>query len=274
MGAGRMGLSRAILWAFTLGVLLYLALPLFVVLPISFSPAEYLQFPPQGFSTRWYGNYFSSPSWTHATWLSFQLGFVTMVFASVIGTLAAIGVVRGRFRGKRWFQVLILSPMILPVIIISVATYSFFAKLRLIESFSGLVIGHSVVAVPFVFVNVAAALQGFDVNLEKAALSLGANRLQAFLRVTFPLIRPGVLTGALFAFIVSFDELVITMFISGTRHTLPVRMWMDLWLEINPTIAAVSSFLIVLSVGALLSAEAIRRRGERKYSASQRLEEG
>jgi putative spermidine/putrescine transport system permease protein len=268
MNTRRKSWGRFLLWCITAVVLFYLAIPLFVVLPISFSSASYLEFPPKGFSLKWYAKYFFDPSWITATLFSFKVGLVTMLVASLIGTLAAFGIIRGRFPGKRWLQVLIFSPMIVPVIIISIATYSFFAKLKLIENFWGLVIGHSVVAVPFVFINVSAALMSFDVTLEKAASSLGANRLQAFFRVTFPLIRPGMLTGALFAFIISFDELIITMFISGTRQTLPVRMWMDLWLEIDPTIAAVSSFLILISIAALLSAEWIRRRAHRRYYGS------
>jgi putative spermidine/putrescine transport system permease protein len=265
--------GRLFLWGITALVLLYLAVPLLVVLPISFSAASYLEFPPKSFALKWYAKYFFDPSWTNATLFSFQLGLVTMLVATAIGTLAALAMVRGQFRGKRWVQILILSPMIVPVIIISIATYSFFAKLKLIENFWGLVIGHSIVATPFVFINVTAALLGFDVTLEKAASSLGANRLKTFFRVTFPLIRPGILTGALFAFITSFDELIITMFISGTRHTLPVRMWMDLWLEIDPTIAAVSSFLILLSIAALLSAEWIRRRAQQRYYGTLKKQE-
>jgi len=255
-----------LLWVFSGIVLFYMAIPLFIILPISFSSSSYMEFPPRSFSIQWYSKYFSDPSWTRPTLLSFQLGIVTMLFATILGTLAALAMIRGKFPGKRSFQILFLSPMIVPVIIISIATYNFFAKLKLIENFWGLVLGHSVVAVPFVFINVSAALMNFDITLEKAAYSLGANRLQAFLKVTFPLIRPGILTGALFAFIVSFDELIITMFISGTRHTLPVRMWMDLWLEIDPTIAAVSSFLMLLSIAAILSAEWIRRRAEQRYA--------
>jgi putative spermidine/putrescine transport system permease protein len=253
------------LWGITVLVLLYLAVPMFVIIPISFSSASYMEFPPKSFDLKWYTKYLSDPSWTNATIFSFELGVVVMLVATIIGTLASLAIIRSEFRGKRWMQILIIAPMIIPVIIISIATYSFFAKLKLIENFWGLVIGHSVVAVPFVFINVTAALMGFDVTLEKAASSLGANRLKTFFKVTFPLIRPGILTGALFAFITSFDELIITMFISGTRHTLPVRMWMDLWLEIDPTIAAVSSFLIVLSLVSLFSAEWIRRRAEVRY---------
>ena len=274
MNAARKSWGRMVLWGITALVLLYLAVPLLVVLPISFSSAHYLEFPPKSFALKWYAKYFFDPSWTNATIFSFKLGAVTMIVSSIIGTLASFAVIRGRFRGKRWVQILILSPMIVPVIIISIATYSFFAKLKLIENFWGLVIGHSVVATPFVFINVTAALLGFDVTLEKAASSLGANRLKSFFRVTFPLIRPGILTGALFAFITSFDELIITMFISGTRHTLPVRMWMDLWLEIDPTIAVVSSFLMLLSIAALLSAEWIRRRAQQRYYGGIKKQEG
>lgn len=273
MNAARRSWGRILLWVITAIVLVYLAIPLFVVLPISLSSASYLEFPPKSFALKWYAKYFLDPSWTNATIFSFKLGLVTMLVASTIGTLASFGIIRGRFRGKQWVQVLILSPMIVPVIIIAIAIYSFFAKLKLIENFWGLVIGHSVVAIPFVFINVSAALLGFDVTLEKAASSLGANRLRSFFRVTFPLIRPGILNGALFAFVTSFDELIITMFISGTRQTLPVRMWMDLWLEIDPTIAAVSSFLIFISIAALLSAEWIRRHTQRKYYGSSEKEE-
>ena len=266
MGTQRASIGRILLWVITLSVLFFLVCHIFVVIPISFSASEYLEFPPKGFSLKWYKNYFSSPGWISATVLSFQRAAGVMLVASVIGTLAALGITRGRFPGKNLFRILMLGPMIIPVIIISVAMYSFLAKLHLIGNFWGMVIGHSVVAVPFVFINVSATLQSFDVTLEKASYSLGANHLKTFFRVTFPLIRPGIYTGALFAFIISFDELIITMFISGVSYTLPVRMWQDIRLEINPTIATISTFFILISIGVLLSAEWIRRRAEQKIS--------
>ncbi len=261
----RLGLGRAALWMTAIVVLFFLAIPLFVVFPISLSASSYLEFPPKEFSLKWYSAYFSSHVWISATILSFKVALMVMLLASAIGTLAALGFSRGRFRWKNTISILILSPMIIPTIVISVGIYSFFARLRLIENYWGLVIGHCILASPFVFINVFAALQGFDRTLERASASLGAHPLKTFCHVTFPLIRPGILVGALFAFLVSFDELVISMWISGTRHTLPVQMWMDVRLEINPTLAAVSSLLIGLSMVVLFSAEMLRRRTEKKY---------
>lgn len=258
--------GRILLWSVAILVLLFLAIPLFVVFPISLSSSSYLEFPPKSLSLQWYENYFSSHVWISATILSFKVGLMTMVVASIIGTLAAFGFSRGRFRGKGGIFVLILSPMIIPTIVISIGVYSLFAKLHLIENYWGLVVGHSILATPFVFINVFAALQGFDKTLEKASASLGAHPLRTFYHITFPLIRPGIFVGALFAFLVSFDELVISMWVSGSRHTLPVQMWMDVRLEINPTLAAVSSLLIALSILTFFSAELIRRRTERRYS--------
>jgi putative spermidine/putrescine transport system permease protein len=257
--------AKIMLWSIVVLILFFLAIPLFVVLPISLSASSYLEFPPKSISAQWYANYFSSHVWISATILSFKVALMVMAVASIIGTTAAFGFSRGRFRWKGGIFVLILSPMIIPTIVISVGIYSFFAKLRLIENYWGLVLGHSILATPFVFINVFAALQGFDRTLEKASASLGANPIRTFCHVTFPLIRPGVFVGALFAFLVSFDELVISMWISGSRRTLPVQMWMDVRLEINPTLAAVSSLLIGLSIITFFSAEAVRRRTERKY---------
>jgi putative spermidine/putrescine transport system permease protein len=266
MMANKLKPGRMLLWSVVILVLFFLAIPLFVVFPISLSSSSYLEFPPKSLSLQWYQNYFSSHVWVSATALSFKVGLMVMVVASIFGTLAAFGFNRGNVRWKGGIFVFLLSPMIIPHIVISVGIYSFFAKLHLIENYWGLVLGHSIIASPFVFINVFAALQGFDKTLEKASASLGAHPFKTFYRITFPLIRPGIFVGALFAFLTSFDELVISMWVSGTRHTLPVQMWMDVRLEINPTLAAVSSLLIALSILTFFSAEIIRRRTERKYS--------
>lgn len=258
--------GRILLWGVVLLILFFLAIPLFVVFPISLSASSYLEFPPKSLSWQWYQNYFSSQAWVSATVLSFKVGLMVMLVASIVGTLAAFGINRGNFRWKGGIFVFLLSPMIIPQIVISVGIYSLFARLHLIENYWGLVIGHSVIAAPFVFINVFATLQGFDRTLERASASLGAHPLKTFFYVTFPLIRPGIFVGALFAFLTSFDELVISMWVSGTRHTLPVQMWMDVRLEINPTLAAVSSLLIALSVLTFFTAGLLRRRTERKYS--------
>jgi putative spermidine/putrescine transport system permease protein len=246
-------------------IFLFLILPIFIIIPISFSSARFLQFPPQGFSLQWYADYFGSRTWISATLLSFKVGILTMLFATFFGTLASLALVRGNFRGKKLLYGILLSPLIIPFIIVGVALYYFFSKLHLIGSMWGLVIAHTCLALPFVVVNVTATLQGFDITLERAALSLGASRLMTFIKVTFPLIRPGVITGALFAFITSFDEVVIAIFISGSRAvTLPKQMWDGIRVSINPTISAVASLLIIFSVLLLFSTEMLRRYSARK----------
>jgi putative spermidine/putrescine transport system permease protein len=242
-------------------IFVFLTLPIFIILPISFSSAKYLQFPPKGFSLQWYQDFFSDRVWISATLLSLRVAAITMVLATVFGTMASLALVRGKFRGKMLVHGFLLSPMIIPVIIIAISVYLFFAKLRLIGTGVGLVLAHTVLALPFVVINVSATLKGFDETLERAAMSLGANRLKTFLKITFPLIRPGVMSGALFAFITSFDEVVIAIFISGAYAvTLPKQMWDGIRISLNPTIAAVSSLLICFSVALMLMIELLRSR--------------
>jgi putative spermidine/putrescine transport system permease protein len=246
-------------------VFFYLILPICIILPISFSASPYLEFPPRGFSLQWYQRYFESSGWIDATVLSLQVAVVVTFFATVIGTAAALGLARGRFRGKQWIHALIISPMVIPAIIIAIAFYFLFAGWKLIGTPTGLILAHTVMALPFVVVNVTAALKGFDERLEQAAMNLGANRLQTFFRITLPLISPGVFTGALFAFITSFDEIVIAIFIAGSRAaTLPKQMWDGIRMEINPTTAAVSTLLVSVSVILLLLVEWLRRYSEKK----------
>jgi putative spermidine/putrescine transport system permease protein len=241
-------------------IFLFLVLPIFIIVPISFSSSRFLQFPPRGFSLQWYTTYFESRNWTSATLRSFQVGILTTIFATILGTLASFALVRGEFRGKKLVYGIILSPLIIPVIITAIAVYYLFSELHLIGSLMGLVLAHTVLALPFVVVNVTATLQGFDVTLERAALSLGANRLVAFMKVTLPIIWPGIMSGALFAFITSFDEVVIAIFLCGSKPTLPKQMWDGIRIAINPTISAVSSLLIVLSIVLLLVLQLVRSR--------------
>jgi len=255
-------------WAFYAlcgAIFMFLVLPIFVIIPISFSSARFLQFPPQGFSLQWYADYFGSRNWIYATLRSFQVGILTMITATILGTLASFAIVRGDFRGKRLVYGIMLSPLIIPVIITSVAIYYFFAKLHLVGTLSGLVLAHTVLALPFVVVNVTATLQGFDITLERAAISLGANRLVTFMKVTFPLIWPGIVSGSLFAFITSFDEVVVAIFLAGSKPTLPKQMWDGIRISINPTISAVASLMIVFSILLLLflSFQILTRRSQK-----------
>lgn len=243
-------------------VLLLLILPIFIIIPMSFSSSQYLRFPPKGFSLQWYGWFFKSREWVSALFVSIRVGILTTICSTLLGTLAAFSFVRGKFKGKEILFPLIISPMVIPVIIFAIACYFFFSKLHLIGSLIGLIIAHTVLATPFVVINVSASLKGFDINLEKAAMNLGANPLQTFFRVTFPLIKPGVIAGALFAFITSFDEVVVAMFISGTTAvTLPKRMLDGIRMEINPAISAVSSIEIITVIIILLTVGLMRKKG-------------
>jgi putative spermidine/putrescine transport system permease protein len=250
-------------------VLFYLILPILVVIPLSFSSASYLSFPPPGFSLHWYRNFFTRADWISSAWLSIWVGLAVTVLATALGTPASVALVRGRFAGKGLVNAFILSPLIVPGIIVAIGIYFFYARLGVVGNPIALVLAHTCLAVPFVVINVSATLYGFDERLEYAAMSLGASPWGAFRQVTLPLIRPGVLAGALFAFITSFDELIVALFISGTTAvTLPRRMWEGIRFEIDPTIAAVSTILVAFSVVLLLTAELLRRRSERLRTAS------
>ncbi|MCX7356305.1 MAG: ABC transporter permease subunit [Alphaproteobacteria bacterium] len=257
------GFSRVAVWLVAGLVLLYLILPTFIVVPISFSSASFLRFPPPGFSLRWYDNFFGDMRWLGPTLLSLQIALATAILSTVLGTLAAYGLVRGRFRQRELVMSLIVSPIIVPSIVIAVALYGPLAKVGLIGQWAGIVVGHSIGSLAYVVVIVTATLANFDVAMERASMSLGAGPLRTFWRVTFPLIRPGIISGAIFAFIHSFDELVITMLISGIHtQTLPMKMWENMRNEIDPTIAAVASLLILLPIVVLGTLELTRGRGK------------
>lgn len=243
-------------------VIFFMVAPITIIFPLAFSDAPFLQFPPPGYSTRWFENYFGRVDWVRPTITSFEVAVVTMVLATATGTLAAVGIVRGGFRGTKAILGLLLAPIIVPTIVLAVALYYLFAGYGLIGTRTSLILAHTVLAIPYVVVVVSAALERTDPSLEQAAWTLGAGRIAAFRRVTFPLIKPAVIVAALFAFLASFDELVIAIFISGTRATtLPKRMWDGIREEIDPTTAAVAALLILLSVALLFVAETLRRRG-------------
>jgi putative spermidine/putrescine transport system permease protein len=252
---------RAALGIVAVLTLVFLVAPVFVVFPLSFSASPYLEFPPSGFSLQWYGRYFDSDKWTTATVLSVEIALGTTALALLLGIPAAFGLVRGEFRGKGLLVAFFMAPIIIPYIITAIAVYFLFAHLGLVGTRLGLLAAHTLLALPKVVIIVAAALKGFDRTLERASLSLGAGPLATFRRVTFPVIRPAVVTAALFAFLTSFDELILSMFITGpTAVTLPKRMWDAVRLEIDPTIAAASSLIIAVAVVILVSTEVLRRR--------------
>jgi putative spermidine/putrescine transport system permease protein len=257
MSIGRF--TFTVLWMF---VLLFLALPIVIVALLSFSSASYLTFPPPAFGIRWYEAYLGSREWLASTWLSLGVAGCVVVLATTLGTLAALGLTRLSGPTRAAVAALIVSPLIVPGIIAAIGIYYAFSRYRLVGTPIGLVLAHTCLAVPFVVTSVSASLAGLDRRLEQASLGLGATPWGTFRQVTLPLISPGVLVGALFAFITSFDELIVALFLSGSGAvTLPRRMWDDLRFEIDPTIAAVSTLTILLTAALLGGAHLMRRRG-------------
>ncbi|TBU87996.1 ABC transporter permease [Stutzerimonas kirkiae] len=245
-------------------VLLFLILPVLVIVPLSFNAGTFLVYPIESFSLRWYEDFFTSASWMRALKNSLIVAPAATLLAMVLGTLAAIGLTRGEFRGKALVMSILISPMVVPVVIVGVASYLFFAPLGMGNSYISLILVHAVLGVPFVVITVSATLQGFNHNLVRAAASLGASPFTAFRRVTLPLIAPGVVSGALFAFATSFDEVVATLFLAGPEQvTLPRQMFSGIRENLSPTIAAAATLLIGFSILLLLTLEWLRGRSER-----------
>ena len=230
-------------------VLLFLIVPSLIVIPMSFSSAEFITFPPPGWSLKWYLAYFAQTDWVVATLNSLQIAVFTTLLATTLGTLAAYGLVRGTFRFKQPVILFIISPVIVPPVVLGLGLYGFFVDFGLFGNKWGIVLAHSIGAISLVTIAVSAALARFDFTLERAAMSLGAGPITTFRRITLPIIKPGIIAGGVFAFIQSFDELVITMMVAGIRlETLPLKMWRNIRNEIDPVIAAVSVLLIALPV--------------------------
>ena len=256
--------GRALLWLFSLAVLLFLLGPILVIVPLSFSSGSFFYYPLPGLSLRWYADFFTSGNWLPTLWNSLIVGIASTLMATVLGTLAAFGFWRTRFPGRGLLFALLLSPMVVPVVIVAVGVYFAFARVGLANSLLGLTLVHTALGVPFVLVTVSAALAGFDVNLMRAAANLGAPPLQAFFRVALPTLAPGIVSGALFAFATSFDEVVVAMLLTGPeQRTLPRQMFSGINDNISLTITAAATLLIVLAVLLLLCLEWLRRRGAR-----------
>jgi putative spermidine/putrescine transport system permease protein len=227
-------MSRRALVVACAAIYLFLMLPLLVVFPISLSSAPYMQFPPPGYSTQWYERYLDDPQWIDATVRSLYIGAATAVLALALGVPLAFSLARGRFIGRALIDRIALAPLVVPTIILSVGLYGLFAKLKLIGEWYGLVLV------------IVAGLRDFDRALEQAAEGLGASRVKTLLRVTLPLLRPSLVSAGLLAFISSFDELVVALFLAGPNMTLPKKMFDNILMEIDPTIAAVSVMQILL----------------------------
>ncbi|MBT4107937.1 MAG: ABC transporter permease [Proteobacteria bacterium] len=263
-------------------VLFFLVMPLLVVIPISFTSTPFLQFTPEmlrldpdAFSLRWYRIMIGdcsdpgittvcSDNWKIGALNSLKIGITATVLATTLGILAALGLSRPIMPFRKLIMAMMISPLIVPLIITASGTFFFFARLDLVATFWGLVLAHTILGLPFVVITVTATLVGFDTNLTKAAASLGGGPIRNFFKVQMPLILPGVISGALFAFITSFDEVVIVLFVGGPDQiTLPRQMWSGVRQEISPTILSVATILVIMSICLLTTVEMLRRRSER-----------
>ena len=245
-------------------LLFFLAAPSFFIVPVSFTTDAFIEWPPKWGSLKWYQAIVEHPTWLAAIWRSLVVGTATAAIAMAIGAPAAFYLARRRFIGKTAALAFILSPLILPRIVIAVALFYFFARLGLIGTVLGLTLGHAVLALPYVVITVMAVLKNYDQRLDQAAASLGASPPRVLWHVTVPLIKSGLIAAFLFAFVTSFDELTISLFVSaGTSSTLPKQMWDDAILKVSPTLAAISTLLLVFVTAVILAAEYLRRRAER-----------
>ncbi|MDB3894318.1 ABC transporter permease [Candidatus Pelagibacter sp.] len=254
-------------------VFFFLIAPLFVILPLSFNAEQYIHFSakmlaldPEGFSLRWYEDmiYGTKNPWGLATKNSLIIAFFATIGSTVLGTVAALGLSSRYMPYKAAFMALLISPMIVPLIISGTAIFFFMAKVGLAATHTGIVLSHIILGTPFVVITVTATLTGFDHSVTRAAASLGSNPVNTFMKITLPLIMPGVISGALFAFVTSFDEVVVVLFLAGLENTtIPIQMWVGLREQLSPTIMAVATCLIIMSTLILVSAELLRRRSER-----------
>ncbi len=249
-------------------IFFFLIAPIIVIIPLSFNSEPYFTFPMPGYSLRWYEAIFGddpqSILWQRAIKNSVIIGVSATLLATALGTLAALGLNRANFAFKGAVMVVLISPIVVPIVITAVGMFYFYAQIGLASTIPGIILAHTALGVPFVVITVTATLIGFNQNLVRAGSSLGAGPARVFFKVTLPLILPGVVSGALFAFVTSWDELVVVLFLaSAEQHTIPRRMWSGIRELINPTITAAATMLIFLSILLMVTMEMLRRRSER-----------
>ncbi|TIL41433.1 MAG: ABC transporter permease [Mesorhizobium sp.] len=257
----RLGWLRAALLGFTGLVAAFLLLPVVFIVLLSFGSSRWLAFPPPGWTLKWYEELFADPAWLEAALTSARIATMAAILAVVIGLLASFALVRGQFRGRNVLRGLLLTPMVLPVVVFAIAIYAFFLRIGLGGTTAGFVIAHTVLALPFAIIPITAALEGFDKSIEDAAIVCGASPFEAKLRVTLPAIKIGIFSAAIFAFLASWDEVVVAIFMaSPTLQTLPVKIWGSLRQDLSPVIAAASSLLVLLTLSLMIVTALIRRK--------------
>ena len=260
-------------WYYTFRVLcglifFFLIMPILVIIPLGFNPVPFFTYPMEGFSWRWYGEIFGdspiSILWQRSMVNSVVIAVCATLLATVLGTLAALGLTRANFPGKAALMAVLISPIMVPIVVIAVGMFYFYAQVGLVSTLGGIILAHTTLGVPFVVITVSATLQGFDHNLVRAGAILGANPVRVFRKVTLPIITPGVVSGSLFAFAASWDEIVVVLFLASTeQHTVPRRMWSGIRELLSPTIIAAATMLIIVSILLMFTMEWLRRRSER-----------
>jgi putative spermidine/putrescine transport system permease protein len=236
-------------------------LPIVLLIPVSFTKSSFMGWPPEGFSLKWYEEYFQSSMWLRATGRSVVVALASGALAMLLGVTAALALSSERMPGRTGWLMVVLSPFFIPRIVVAVALFYLFAKLRLLDSTLGLILGHTVLGVPYVVITVMAVLNTYDHRLNQAAWTLGANRWQALRRITLPIIKPGLYSAFLFAFVTSFDDVTLALFLSaGTNTTLPKQMWADATMQVSPLLAAVSTIVLVVVTALILVAESMRAK--------------
>lgn len=263
-------------WHYTFRVIcglifFFLIAPIVVVIPLSFNSQDFftftkemLSFDPAGYSLKHYRDFFGNPDWQDALWNSVKIAPAATLLSVSLGTLAAIGLSQPHVPARRAIMATLISPMIVPLIISAAGMYFFYSRIGLAGTYWGVVLAHAALGIPFVIITVTATLVGFDRSLTRAAANMGADPVTTFFRVQMPLILPGVISGALFAFITSFDEVVVVIFVgSAKQQTLPWQMFTGLREQISPTILAVATILVAISIALLTTVELLRRRSER-----------
>ena len=255
--------DRRVPWYLTATAVLvgiYLVAPLLIVIPLSFTGSDSFAYPPRSWSLDYYVKFFTDPVWQEALRNSIVLAVGVTVLSTVLGTLASFGIERTKFWARGSVKAILLLPMVVPGIVVAVAVYAVFLKLNLVGNFFGILLAHSMLALPFVIVAVTASLGSFDRRLEHAAAVLGANRWISLVKVTLPLILPGILSGAVFAFVTSFDEVVIALYLQSPQlRTLPIQMFTSIRLQIDPTIAAASTVIVIVTSAAILLPQLLRK---------------
>lgn len=273
-------LTRAFLGLLAVLIGVYLLMPVLVIVPMSWSESPYLAFPPEGFTMQWYEKFFSDAAWMSSLGHSVMIGLLSALLSVVLGTMGALALVRGKFPFRGAVMGVLLAPMIVPFVIVGLAVYISFLGIGLTQTTLGFVLVHTALGVPYVLINVVVSLSSVDRRLEMAAMNLGATPIGTFFRITLPLILPGMLAGALFAFITSWDEVVVAIFLSGPDiTTLPVKMWSGIRVQIDPTIAAISTISLIVILAAfagqgvikLCASAAERRRRKRIVTLQEEL---